>query len=172
MDTVTTPVHWAGYGANVSRQILDWAVDAQRRIEEVFADICNTTLEAALIADLLTAAGTPAADLDTAEATAGTAWGSTVDTIIVNPGDWPAVRRTYAPQPVPFGNVCVTASIAAGTALVLPLGGVWLLAERMQLLSQVEPSRLGSAIVATRGGVVAERRTGVVAAATLATVNP
>lgn len=167
IPTVNTPVHMAAWSENISRQLLDFGEDALRRKQEEMETVVNVALEKALIAALVTAAGTPAADLDTAEAAAAAAWGTMADTLVVNPADWPAVRRSYSPQGVPFPNQAITGSIAAGVALVFPLSAIWLLVEPMRSSAATEPSVLGEAMGFSRAGVAASRRTGAIGAATL-----
>lgn len=162
-----TPWHTAAYMLNEAMQVLAWGEDGRRRVEEFMTAVVNTTLEKALVADLLTDAGTPAADLDTAEAAAGTAWGTIADTLVVNPGDWPKVRRAYAGQPVPFANVAVTGSITAGTALVFPRSAVALLVNPVAYVGAIEPAFLGEAIAFYREGLATALRPGAVAAATV-----
>jgi hypothetical protein len=170
LGTIPTPWHLAGYMLNIARQVLDWSEDGRRRIEDFMGAVVNVTLEKALIADLLVDAGTPAADLDTAEATAGGAWGTAVDTLVVNPTDWPAVRRSYGgPQYVPFPTVCVTGSITAGTALLFPRSAVCLLVNDLTYGSAIEPAYLGDAIYFSREGLATSLRPDAVAAATITT---
>lgn len=161
------PWHLAAYALNLSKQVLDWGEDSLRRYQDLITATVNSGLEKTLITDLLAAAGTAAADVDAAEAAAGTAWGTAVDTLVVNPGDWPKVRRSYAPQPVPFANVAVTAGITAGTALLFARAAVTLLAEQLQWGTVVEPAYLGQAVAASRAGIAVPLRTGAVAAATI-----
>lgn len=168
IPAVTLDVHTGAHAVNVSRQQLDLTDDlAMADVQALVETVTNLKLEAALVAELLAAAGTAATDIDAAEGAVGAAWGTAVDTIVLNPADAPALRRAYAPQAVPFTNVVVTGSIAAGTALIFPRAAVWLLASQIWYASQPEPRILGVQLGASRYGAAGPRRPGVIAAVTL-----
>lgn len=160
------------YYENISRQTLDWGESALRRFQEMIETAVNVALEEYLITHLVSLADTPLSTLDEAEAAAGSVWGTAADTLVVNPSDWPAVRRAYSPQSVPFANVAVTGGIAAGVALVFPLSALWLLTDRVQWAVTAEPAILGAQIGASRYGLSDIRRTGAIAAAATPIVTP
>lgn len=168
LGAVATPWHLGVYGLNVSGQVLAWGDDARAQVEALFMAGADAALETGLIADLAGAA-MPAADMDAAEAAAGSAGYGPADTVVVNPADWPAVRRGWAGVPadlLPVNRV-ITTHATAGTVLVFPLAGVCLLVGDYEWSAVVEPSIVGEAVACTRAGLVAPRAAGVVQAVTI-----
>lgn len=159
-DTVAW--HTSAYALNVARQVLDWGQDAQAALDLLFARTVDLGLESAIVADLLTMAGTPidattnpGDALDTAEATASTL--APASHLVVNPADWPKLRRGYtsnAMWPPPL-TVVRTSGCPAGTALVLASGGVFIGRTDLVWQSLNEPAVFGYEVASVRYGAVA-----------------
>lgn len=170
--SVEYPAHIGVSWVNVSKQLSRWGVDVGRRYDALVDYATSRALEAALLADLVTAAGA-AADaaaglrgaLDSAEAQTGSAWGSSPTHIVVNTGDWPGVRSAYVPGAVPFVPV-VTGSCPAGTALLFPVSAVVVQATPSEWFSRADPSTAGTKLGADRIGVAGPRDPAALAAIT------
>ena len=153
--------------AQFSRQSRDWAdPTVLAMLDQILYDIADRAAEKKIGADLIAApgAGTRVAGadlttlgtaLDAAEAAAGAAMntelatGSLPGLLIVNPANWPKVRRAIgtawladAPHPLP----AVSIGVPAGTAVVLGPGGVHLFADDPIVDAAVAPSILGQRI--------------------------
>ena len=103
-------------------------------IDNALRDLADLAAEAHAVAGLETAAGDTAAyvdagTLDAAEGAAGAAGKGPAELLLVNPVDWPTIRRELGsswaagPHPIPV----VTAGATAGTATNCGPGAFWLL---------------------------------------------
>ena len=128
-------LHLAAVSVPCSMQVLDWVDDnGAAFIDQVIHQMINRAAERHIGQALITAAGTAltagsdlASALDTAEAQAAEAVLAECDQIIVNPADWPRVRRVIAqswengPHPRPM----VSIGMPKGTIIMTGYGAVY-----------------------------------------------
>ncbi|MFX4272966.1 hypothetical protein ACQBAR_07265 [Propionibacteriaceae bacterium Y1685] len=160
------PLTWrtAAYGVNESLQVLDWADGGANELDQLITMIVDVGLERQLLADL-TAGLTPAADLDAAEAAAGTAWGGGADVIVVHATDAGRVYGHYGAAGRHTGErptIVTTAGATPGTAVVLAMPAIRLEAAPLEWLIQDRPRELGRDAVAIRYGRARARIAGAV----------
>lgn len=123
----------AGLSVLVADQVVDWTDDAGAALlDRMVVDAVDAAAEAHIGTLLLAAAGTPtpadddlAGVLDAAEGATASVAQATTGLVVVNPDDWPKVRRVMAPawQIGPRPTPMVSVAAPAGTVLVVG-GGV------------------------------------------------
>lgn len=179
IDAEKIPWTTAAYAENIALQVTDWAPSAQAELDRVFAAVVGAGLEKALLAQLATAAGTPAdgsTDLGDAldDAETSIAGGDPPSHLVVNPLDWPKVRKAYAAAglwPMPLA-VIRSPGQPPGLVLVLASGALYVAATPVDYLRALEPSILGRAVAAFRYGAIATRQPTPAAAAVTLTTTP
>lgn len=134
--------------ATMSLPVMEWTDRAgQELLDNALRDLVDLAAEEFVGAGLEAAAGgtaayASAATLDAAEGAAGGAGRGAAELLIVNPVDWPTVRRDLAsawaagPHPVPV----VTPGATAGTVTYTGPGAFWLLASEVIEDEDVHPS--------------------------------
>lgn len=121
--------------ASTSLQLVNWISPAGANLlDNALRDLVDLAAEAHVGAELEAAAGgtTAYADsgtLDAAEGAAGAAGNGPAELLIVNPADWPAVRRELGAAWVagPHPEPVVTPGATAGTVTYCGPGAFWLL---------------------------------------------
>lgn len=156
LDLTGDPLPWVlvGFGANVSRQRIDWAADKGAEAERIYRAAVDKGLERALL-DNLAANAPTAASFEAAEIAAG-ATDYAADLVVVHPSDAPKVRRAYATafdgsDTLP-PTILPTAGARTGTALVLAAPAVYLAASRVEWAATDRPREFGQDVVALRWG--------------------
>lgn len=132
--------HLAAVSVPCSKQILDWVDDnGAAFIDQVLCQMVDRAAERHLCQQLVTAAGAPlpagddlAAVIDAAEAQAAEAVAAECEQIIINPSDWPAVRRVIATswEIGPHPRVEVSIGVPKGTILLIGFGAMYVEASR------------------------------------------
>lgn len=171
MDVTIEATDTAFGAVNVSRQLIKWGLDSLKQFDLLVDTAASVALETSLLARLTAAAGVivPAgADLidalDSAEV--GIRWYTGPTHLVVNPDDWPAVRRAWAGAmmwPPPLAPI-VTASQAAGVVLMLPASAVVVDVSPTDWARIPEVDQVGMRVGAIRYGAAGVRSPGALAA--------
>lgn len=142
--------------AEFSQPVLQWTDPAgQALLDNALLDLVDLAAEVYVGAALVSAAGgtaayASAASYDAAEGAAGASGKGAAEFVIVNPVDWPAVRRELGPawaagpHPLPV----VTPGAPAGTVMFTGPGAFWLLACDVVEAEETGVSILGGRSVA------------------------
>jgi hypothetical protein len=135
----------AGASFAVSLMMLEVLDDNGRAIlDQLAVDLVDRAAEKHIGAAIVAAAGGTraagsdlAAALDTAEAACGAGVESAADVLLVNPADWPKVRRAAAPswQLGPHPEVGLSIGVPAGTVAFLSRAAVFAQIGRLQYAS-------------------------------------
>jgi len=159
--------------ATFARQVRDWSDPAAlAMVDQIVLDVADRAAEVYIGAQLVAAAGgtrVAGADLNTlgdaldaAEAAAGAALNAPADLLIVNPANWPKVRRaigTSWPTDAPHPMVAVSIGVAAGTAIVTGRSALHLFRDDVFFLPRESPSNFGMEVAASRPFYLAVRTT-------------
>lgn len=151
----------AGAVFSVSHGFVEWLDPAGRvLIDQIVDDVVTRGAELSMGATIATGAtpatsvtGTLGEQLDAAEGQASAGSGSVADLLLVNPVDWPAVRRIVAstwtdamPHPRPVESV----GIPAGTVIVAASVALVLEAAPVSYTQTVVPRTMGKSLMAAR----------------------
>jgi hypothetical protein len=144
--------HWSITTPEISKQLKNFASPAGlAMLDQLVLDVCDRGAEKHIGAAILSAASTTAepADaaalasaIDLAEAQASTALNAQADLLLVNPADWPKVRRivseswTHGPAP----RVVVSVGVTAGTFVLTGREAFTLLVRDHEYLEADAPS--------------------------------
>lgn len=154
----------AGWSVSRSAQVANWVLGAQAELDRYGSSVVSIALEAELIRQLADGAPT-AADLEAAEVACGAAWPTGANLILCHAADRPKIIRKYAAAqlgPADRPLVLATGGVREpGTAYVIAMGGVWLEASPVEVMSEIDPGHLGVQIGWLRYGVVSRRAAGV-----------
>ncbi|PSL02500.1 hypothetical protein CLV30_110154 [Haloactinopolyspora alba] len=160
----------------LARQVRDWTDDAgNAMLDQALLDIADRAAESYIGTQLISAAGgtrtagtdLPAA-LDDAESAAGAALNSAVTTgtnpgvLVINPVDWPAVRRaigtSWLPD-LPHPEPAISIGATAGTAIMVGPAALHLFAGQPEFMPAPKPATIGEQISALRPFYLAVRAT-------------
>jgi hypothetical protein len=163
--------HMAYGYANFARQVRDWTDPAAlAMLDQIILDVADRAAEIYIGAALVTGAGgtrvagadltTLGTALDAAEAAAGTAINSAIETagtapglLIVNPANWPKVRRaigTSWPVGAPHPEVAVSIGAPTGTAIIVGPSAIHLFRDQFLHAARTAPAAMGYENTAAR----------------------
>lgn len=159
-DVADGQPHIAGAVFSTSGGFVDWLDPAGRAlVDQIVDDVVTRAAELSMGATIATAAtplagvhATLADKLDAAEGQASAGTGSVANLLLVNPTDWPTVRRAVATSWTagPHPTVTLSAGIPAGTVITACTVALVLEAGAMNFAQTDVPHTMGKSLMGYR----------------------